>query len=89
VPRVSAFFGIVILMYIGEGHHAGRPHFHAVYAGASSSYDIETLEPIAGRLPRRINRLVTKWARLHQVELLHNWRRLRSRRPVIPIDPLR
>jgi hypothetical protein len=53
MPRVSAFYGIVIRMYPGEGHHAGRPHFHAEYADAEASFDIETLETIAGRLPRR------------------------------------
>jgi hypothetical protein len=46
MPRVSAFHGIVIEMYFNESPHSGRPHFHAKYAGASASYDIETLEPI-------------------------------------------
>jgi hypothetical protein len=88
MPRVSAFYGIVIRMFSDENMHPGRPHFHAVYAGISASYDIDTLEPIIGRLPRRAHRLATKWARLHQDELLLNWQRLRSRRSVIPIDPL-
>jgi Domain of unknown function (DUF4160) len=47
MPRVSAFYGIVIWMYPGEGHHAGRPHFHAEYAGDEASFDIETLEVVA------------------------------------------
>ncbi len=88
MPRVSAFYGIVIWMYPGEGHHAGRPHFHAEYSGAEASFDIETLESIAGLLPRRANRLVLKWARLHRVELLRNWKRARHEEPLVPIDPL-
>jgi Protein of unknown function (DUF2442)/Domain of unknown function (DUF4160) len=51
MPRVSAFYGIVIRMFHNETNHPGRPHFHAEFAGVSASYDIETLEPIVGRLP--------------------------------------
>jgi hypothetical protein len=36
VPRISAFYGITILMYWNEGRHA-RPHFHARYAGEAAS----------------------------------------------------
>jgi hypothetical protein len=88
VPRVSAFYGIVIRMHFNEDPHPGRPHFHAEYAGARATFDLETLELIVGHLPRRSHRLVLKWARLHQGELRHNWRLLRSRRPLLPIAPL-
>ena len=88
MPRVSAFYGIVIEMYFNEAHHSGRPHFHAKYAGASASYDIETLEPIVGRLPHRSHRLVVRWARLHRDELLWDWARCRADLPLSPIDPL-
>jgi hypothetical protein len=88
VPRVSAFYGIVIQMFHNEAFHPGRPHFHAEFAGVSASYDIETLEPIVGRLPRRSHRLVVKWARLHQDELLRDWARCRAGRSPLPIDPL-
>jgi hypothetical protein len=89
LPRVSAFYGIVIRMFYNENIHSGDRHFHAVYAGASASYDIESLASIAGRLPPRVNRLVTKWAQLHRGGLLLNWQRLQTRQGVIPIDPLR
>jgi Domain of unknown function (DUF4160) len=88
MPRVSAFYGIVITMYFSEAHHPGRPHFHAEYAGLVASYDIDTLEPIVGRLPTRSHRLVVRWARLHREELLRDWARCRVRRPLLPIDPL-
>jgi Domain of unknown function (DUF4160) len=88
MPRVSAFYGIVITMYFSEAHHPGRPHFHAEYAGHRVSYDIETHEPIVGRLPPRCHHLVVKWARLHREELLRDWALCRDRRPLLPIDPL-
>ena len=37
VPRVSAFYGIVIAMYFDEH---GVPHFHARYAGQQASVAI-------------------------------------------------
>jgi hypothetical protein len=53
VPRISSFYGIVITMYFDEIHHAGRPHFHAAYGDDEAVFDIESLELIAGILPRR------------------------------------
>jgi hypothetical protein len=88
MPRVSAFYGIVITMYFNEGIDPGRPHFHAQYAGAEASFDIESYELIVGWLPHRANKLVLRWARLHQDELRRNWELLRSSGQVIPIAPL-
>jgi len=31
VPRISAFYGIVVWMYDDEIHHLGRAHFHGSY----------------------------------------------------------
>ena len=89
MPRISAFYGIVIWMYHDEVHHMGRPHFHAGYAGDEASIDIEVLAVIAGRLPPRAMRLVVEWAREHQGELRANWNLARRHQPLLPIDPLR
>jgi hypothetical protein len=88
MPRVSAFYGIVIFFLYNEDGHEGRPHFHAEFAGRWVSYDIETVKPLGGHLPRRPHRLVTRWARLHQAELLANWHRAREKKAMVPIDPL-
>jgi len=40
-------------MYYDEAHHTGRPHFHARYGKDEASFDIKTLELIAGELPVR------------------------------------
>ncbi|MGO9960787.1 MAG: DUF2442 domain-containing protein [Solirubrobacteraceae bacterium] len=58
MPRISAFYGIVIWMYHDEIHHLGRPHFHARYGEDEASIDIETIAVIAGDLPPRAMRLV-------------------------------
>ena len=89
MPRISAFYGIVIWMYHDEMHHLGRPHFHASYADDEASIDIESLGVLAGELPLRALQLVDAWARQPQPELRVNWDRARRHEPLLPIDPLR
>ena len=87
MPRISAFYGIVITMYHDEAQHQVA-HFHAIYGEYEASVDIETLEPIAGELPARARRLVHEWARAHRVELRANWDRARQLQPLRKIQPL-
>lgn len=88
MPRISAFYGIVIWMYHDEAHHQGRPHFHARYGEDEASLDIEELAVIAGRLPPRALRLVLEWAQAHAGELRENWDLARRHQPLRAIDPL-
>lgn len=89
MPRISAFYGIVIWMYHDERHHRGRPHFHATYGDDEATIDIETLQVIAGDLAPRARRLVSEWAREHQSELRDNWTRARAHQPLRSVEPLR
>jgi hypothetical protein len=50
MPAISTFFGIVIEMFWREH---GPPHFHATYAEHEATIAIETLDILAGDLPRR------------------------------------
>lgn len=85
MPRLSAFFGIVIYMYYSD--HP-PPHFHVSYAGAWVSVTIATGEPLAGTLPPRARRLVVEWAQAHRGELEANWDRVRRDQPLHTIAPL-
>ena len=86
MPKISAFYGIVISMYWDEGPHA-RAHFHARYAEHKASVDLNG-EIIAGSLPPRAVRLVQEWALLHAEELLANWDRAWADEALLPIEPL-
>jgi hypothetical protein len=85
VPRISAFFGIVIAMYHND--HA-PPHFHALYAEHEAEILIETFGTHKGSLPRRAHSLVLEWASLHREELWGNWERARRGEPLKKIEPL-
>ena len=75
MPTISVFYGIVIRMFFND--HA-PPHFHAEYGGNKAEIAIETLEILAGSLPRRALALVVEWAALHRAELREGWERCRQ-----------
>lgn len=85
MPTISVFLCIMIRMYYDEH---GRPHFHAYYGKDAAVIGIETLEVLAGRLPRRVLAMVLEWAQLHREVLLENWRRAEAHDPLISIEPL-
>jgi hypothetical protein len=85
MPTISAFFGIVIRMYYGD--HAPA-HFHAFYQGHEALVAVETLEIIAGELPRRALELVFDWTELHRQELMENWQKAQDHLPLDSIEPL-
>jgi hypothetical protein len=88
MPELSRFFGIIIRMYmeLGEPHHV--PHFHAYYQDDVAVFALDSIDLIAGVLPRRQRRLVEAWAELHQEELLADWHRLQAGQTPLPIEPL-
>ena len=89
MPRISTFHGITIRMFFNEDFHPGRPHFHAEYAGGEASFELATLDCLAGVLPPRIEQMVKRWARQHEADLMTNWERARNHQPLERVDPLR
>ena len=89
MPELCRFFGIIIRMYVEAGGPHHLPHFHAYYQEDVAVIGLDPIEPVAGGLPRRQQRLVEAWAELHQEELLADWQRLQEGRPPLPIAPLK
>ena len=85
MPRISAFYGIVIGMY-WDDHPP--PHFHVHYGGYQATVSIDDQAVVEGALPRRALRLVREWATLHTHELRENWQRAQLHEPLEPIEPL-
>lgn len=86
MPRISAFYGIVITMNWRE--HL-PPHLHARYSGSRASIALGSGEVLGGRLPKRALRLVREWAQLHDPELQANWARAQGELPLEGVEPLR
>ena len=85
MPRISAFYGIVIYMHYND--HA-PPHFHAKYGEFEARIVIATVELMDDEFPPRAWRLVRSWTRLHQPELLADWDLMRADSQPNSIAPL-
>ncbi len=85
MPEISRFLGIVITMY---HHDHNFPHFHARYNEFKGVFSIDDIEMIEGRMPDRIINIVLEWTKLHQQELLNNWRLAQQQKPLNKIEPL-
>ena len=85
MPRISAFYGIVIAMFYAD--HP-PPHFHARYGEFEAQVLILTGEILNGALPRRAEALVREWAQLHREELEADWELAQQEQPLVTIEPL-
>lgn len=86
MPRISAFFGIVIEMYFKD--HP-PPHFHAIHGDEKGKVEIATGEVLRGSLSPRTLRLVREWLDLHRAELELNFERLENEEQAYRIEPLK
>ena len=89
MPEISRFYGIIIRIFAEAGAPHHTAHFHAYYQNHSAIFDIGTIEPIGGELPKKELRLVEAWAEMHQGELWENWERMQSGKPPYRISGLR
>jgi hypothetical protein len=86
MPRVSAFYGVVIYMYWNEREHP-VVHFHAYHSGRRASVSVNG-EVLAGSLDPRALQFVREWASLRRDEILANWERARRNEQLLAIEPL-
>lgn len=85
MPTISTFYGIIIRMFYDD--HA-PPHFHAQYSEFKAEIAIESLQVLAGRLPRRALAMSLEWAASHRAELLEDWELCRQHKQLRQIRPL-
>lgn len=84
MPEISRFLGIVITMFYNDH---GPPHFHAVYGDNAVTITIRD-QVVTGEFPTRALRLVLEWCKLHENELLENWKLAEQRKALKRIAPL-
>lgn len=85
MPRLSAFYGLVLYMYIRDH---GPPHLHARHGSDEGVFEIPSGVEISGSLPPRQTRLVQEWIVLHEVELIEAWNQASQGNSPGRIDPL-
>lgn len=83
MPEISRFYGITIKMYFLASEH-NPPHIHAIYNKDIAVIDIQTLEVIEGKIPKRALKLVKEWILIHKNEIKEIWKTQQFKR----IEPL-
>lgn len=85
MPRLAAFYGIVIYLYARDH---GPAHVHARYGDDWAMVEINRGAVIAGRLGRRQAALVATWVAAHRDELAEAWSRASAGEPPGTIEAL-
>jgi len=59
-------------MFLIDHEHPPR-HIHIKYGEFVAIMELENLNIIEGRIPKRCQQLVREWAEIHQHELIEMW----------------
>jgi hypothetical protein len=86
MPRISAFFGIIIRMYYDEHN---PPHLHAEFQENRAVLDFRGNVMKGDLCSRTALRLVREWIDLHVAELEQDWALARTGRNLNEIEPLK
>ncbi|HAL70662.1 MAG TPA: hypothetical protein DCP71_02700 [Verrucomicrobiales bacterium] len=92
-PERGGFMTLVImrlehitLKIDGAANH-GRPHFHIEFKQqCSASYAIDTLECLAGSLPRKYSKKIIEWAEEHKDLLYQKWQELHPEGKIFALE---
>jgi len=86
MPKISAFFGIIIRMYYDEHN---PPHLHAEFQGNRAALDFRGNVMKGDLRSRTALRLVRDWIDLHVAELEEDWALALAGRDLNEIEPLK
>lgn len=67
----------------------GVPHFHVRCGGKKASIAIATGDILEGGISPRHSRLIERWRKLHEEELMENWQLLQHKQLPKPVSPLK
>ena len=84
MPEISRFYGIIIKMFYNEHN---PPHIHVEYQDFKAIITINE-GIIEGKMPKTALKLIFEWMELHKDELLKNWEKIESKKPIDLITPL-
>ena len=72
MPEICRFYGIIIRMYLIDREHPPQ-HIHIKYGEFEAVMELNNLNIIDGKLPKKCRQLVREWAEAHQQELIDMW----------------
>lgn len=89
MPVISAFYGIVVMMFFLDRKRHKRPHIHARYQDDEVVIGIPEGEVLEGRLPPAKMKLLLAWVEIHKQELMEDWKKASVGKTISKIEPLR
>lgn len=72
MPTISAFYGIIIVMYLRNKEH-NPPHIHAITQDFDAPFLISSGELMEGYFPPKAKALVKEFIQKYQHELNEMW----------------
>lgn len=89
MPVISAFYGVIILMFFFDNRKHNRPHIHAQSGEFEAVISIDDGEVLEGELPKSRMRLVQAWIEIHKDELITDWQLAVNGQQPAKIEPLK
>ncbi|MDR0519155.1 MAG: DUF4160 domain-containing protein [Clostridiales Family XIII bacterium] len=87
MPTIANFYGILVYMYKEENEPHSKPHVHARFGGDELSIASDG-EVLAGKLPRKQQKIVEAWVAIREDEINAAWMALNDSGEVIRIKGL-
>lgn len=73
--RVGEEKGVIFEIRTNEQNHS-LPHVHAAYGEYNISINIESGEVLAGKLPKKNQRIAVDWVLSHKEKLMTDWKNI-------------
>ncbi|HLD45452.1 MAG TPA: DUF4160 domain-containing protein [bacterium] len=89
MPILSAFYGLVVMMFFLDNKKHSKPHVHVKYQDEMAVIGIPNGEVIEGSLPVNRLKLVQAWIEIHKEELMTDWSLAVAGQEIFKIEPLR
>jgi len=89
MSSISAFYGIVVYMYLMGNKQHKLPHIHVKYSGDEVIVSIPDDKTLEESIHASRMQLLQAWIEIHKDELMADWDLIVSGEQPYKIDPLR
>lgn len=89
MATLAMFYGIIVKMNKEDREPHHKAHVHALHAGKTASFDVETGARLAGEMDADDEAMVRAWIKIHREELFANWKLLSEEGTFFRVEPLK
>jgi hypothetical protein len=89
MPVISAFYGLIVMMFFFDKKKHHLPHIHVRYQDDEAVFSIPDGKLLEGYLPNNKEKLMLAWIEIHKEELMADWQLASEGQQIFKIDPLK